>query len=77
VINGGCGRGASVAEIADGLIRHWGSDTTVHYSGVARPGDPASLLADDTRLRRMTFDWRIPLDRGLADYVAWFKGQAS
>ncbi|MFB9265898.1 NAD-dependent epimerase/dehydratase family protein [Bradyrhizobium erythrophlei] len=75
-INGGSGQGASVAEIADGLIKHWGSSTVVRYSGVARPGDPVSLLADDASLRRMSFDWRIPLDRGLADYVAWYKGQA-
>lgn len=75
VINGGSGRGASVAAIADGLIEQWGSETVVRYSGVARPGDPVSLLADDRRVRDMNFDWRIPLELGLADYVEWFKGQ--
>jgi UDP-glucose 4-epimerase len=24
----------------------------------------------------MNFDWRIPLERGLADYVEWFRSQA-
>lgn len=76
VINGGSGRGTSVAEIADGLIRNWGSNTVVRYSGAARPGDPISLLADDGRLRELNFDWRLPLERGLADYVEWFRGQA-
>jgi UDP-glucose 4-epimerase len=76
LINGGSGRGASVAEIANGLIRNWGSNTLVRYSGVARPGDPASLLADDRLLRDMNFDWRLPLERGLADYVEWFRGLA-
>jgi len=76
IINGGSGRGTSVADIATGLIQQWGTDTVVRYSGVSRPGDPVSLLADDANLRRVGFDWRIPLDRGLADYVAWFKGQA-
>jgi len=76
VINGGSGRGASVAEIAAGLIGQWGGNVDVRYSGVGRPGDPVSLLADDANLRRTGFDWRLPLDRGLADYVAWFKGQA-
>jgi UDP-glucose 4-epimerase len=75
VVNGGSGQGASVAAIAEGLIRHFGTDTVVRYSGLARPGDPVSLLADDRRLRETKFDWRIPLDRGLADYVNWFKGQ--
>lgn len=77
VINGGSGRGTSVADIAAGLIRQWGGTTAVRHSGVSRPGDPVSLLADDAVLRRIGFEWRIPLDRGLADYVAWFKGQAS
>lgn len=75
VINGGSGRGTSVADIVNGLIRNWGRNTVVRYSGVARPGDPVSLLADDRRLRDMNFDWRLPLERGLADYVEWFRGQ--
>ncbi|QOZ27260.1 NAD(P)-dependent oxidoreductase [Bradyrhizobium sp. CCBAU 51753] len=77
VINGGSGRGTSVADIAAGLVRQWGGSTLVRYSGIARPGDPVSLLADDASLRRIGFDWRIPLDRGLADYVAWFRQQAA
>ncbi|MCK1452489.1 SDR family oxidoreductase [Bradyrhizobium sp. 35] len=76
VINGGSGRRTCVADIADGLIRNWGSNTVVRYSGVARPGDPMSLLAEDGRLREMKFDWRFPLERGLADYVEWFRSQA-
>ncbi|TWB96927.1 UDP-glucose 4-epimerase [Bradyrhizobium macuxiense] len=77
VINGGSGRGTSVADIAAGLIGRWDGKTVVRHSGVSRPGDPMSLLADDAMLRQIGFDWRIPLDQGLADYVTWFKGQAS
>ena len=77
VINGGSGRGTRVADIAVHLIKQWGGNTLVRHSGVSRPGDPVSLLADDAMLRGIGFDWRIPLDQGLADYVAWFKGQAS
>jgi UDP-glucose 4-epimerase len=77
VVNGGSGRGTSVADIAAGLVRQWGGNTPVRYSGVGRAGDPVSLLADDAGLRRIGFDWRISLDRGLADYVAWFKQQAA
>jgi UDP-glucose 4-epimerase len=75
VINGGCGRGTSVADIASMLVKNWGGDIAVRYSGVVRAGDPFSLLADDAGLRRLPFDWRIPIDRGLADYVNWFKDQ--
>lgn len=75
VINGGSGHGTSVAAIAGMLVRNWGSPITVRYSGVVRAGDPFSLLADDAGLRRLPFNWRIPIDRGLADYVNWFKDQ--
>ncbi|QOZ70637.1 NAD-dependent epimerase/dehydratase family protein [Bradyrhizobium arachidis] len=77
VINGGSGRGTSVADVATALVRRWGSSTVVRHSGVSRPGDPISLLADDAMLRQIGFDWRISLDQGLADYVAWFKGRHS
>jgi UDP-glucose 4-epimerase len=74
IINGGSGRGTLVAEIASMLVKMWGSDVTVQYSGVTRAGDPLSLLANDAGLRDLQFDWRIPIDQGLADYVKWFKG---
>ena len=53
VINGGSGRGTSVAEIASMLVKNWGGDITVRYSGIVRAGDPFSLLADDAGLRRL------------------------
>jgi UDP-glucose 4-epimerase len=75
IINGGSGRGTSVAEIAGMLVKHWGDEIAVHYSGAVRAGDPSSLLADPARLRQIPFDWEIPIDQGLADYVRWFKDQ--
>jgi UDP-glucose 4-epimerase len=75
VINGGSGRGTRVADIASMLVENWGCEIAVRYSGVVRAGDPFSLLADDAGLHRLPFDWRIAVDRGLADYVNWFKDQ--
>ena len=75
IINGGSGRGASVGEIAGMLVENWGGKVSVRYSGRVRAGDPFSLLADDARLRRLPFDWQIPIARGLGDYVKWFKDQ--
>jgi UDP-glucose 4-epimerase len=48
----------------------------VQFSGLARSGDPFSLVADDARLRALSFACEIPLARGIADYVRWFKDQA-
>jgi UDP-glucose 4-epimerase len=76
VTNGGSGLGTTVADVAKMLVRNWGGDIAVRFSGVVRPGDPFSLLADDAKLRRLPFDCQIPLERGLAEYVLWFKEQA-
>jgi UDP-glucose 4-epimerase len=76
VVNGGSGSATRVADIADMLIANFGHKTAVSYSGIARPGDPHSLVADDGTLRGLGFEWRIPVERGIADYVTWFKGQA-
>ena len=76
IVNGGSGLGATVADVAGMLVENWGGDIAVCFSGIVRPGDPFSLLADDRKLRRLPFDCQIPLDRGLAEYVPWFKEQA-
>ncbi|KRQ98348.1 NAD-dependent epimerase/dehydratase family protein [Bradyrhizobium valentinum] len=73
VINGGCGAGTTVAEIADILTKSWGGQASVRFSGVVRPGDPFSLVADGGKVRALPFTWEIPLPRGIADYVHWFK----
>jgi UDP-glucose 4-epimerase len=73
VINGGSGCGTSVADIASMLVKNWGSQTGLTYSGVSRAGDPASLVADDACLRQSPFDWRISVEQGLSNYVKWFK----
>jgi UDP-glucose 4-epimerase len=75
VINGGSGCGTSVADIAGLVVKNWGENISVHYSGDVRAGDPFSLLADDSRLRGLPFDWQIPVTRGVGDYVKWFMDQ--
>jgi UDP-glucose 4-epimerase len=77
VINGGSGLGVTVAHIAGRLVHNWGDDIALRFSGVVRPGDPFSLLADASKLRHLPFDWQISVDQGLAEYVSWFKEQAS
>lgn len=76
VINAGSGLGKTVAEVAAVITENWGGGISVNYSGVVRAGDPPSLLADDAAVRALRFDWKIPVEQGLADYVSWFKGQA-
>jgi UDP-glucose 4-epimerase len=73
IINGGSGLGTSVADVAGMLVKRWGGDIAVRFSGVVRAGDPFSLIADDAQLRGISFGWKIPADQGVAEYVPWFK----
>jgi UDP-glucose 4-epimerase len=73
VINGGSSAGTTVAEVADILIKNWGELASVRFSGVVRPGDPFSLVADGGKVRALPFEWEVPVSQGIADYVHWFK----
>lgn len=75
VLNGGAGRGTTVAEISSLLMRAWGEDIAIAFSGVVRPGDPFSLVADDSALRATGFDWTVSPATGIADYVGWFRAE--
>jgi UDP-glucose 4-epimerase len=73
VFNGGSGLGTTVADIAAMLTKSWIGDMSIHFSGITRSGDPFSLLADVTKLRRLPFECHVPLVQGLHEYVTWFK----
>ncbi|WP_439369424.1 NAD-dependent epimerase/dehydratase family protein [Bradyrhizobium sp. DASA03120] len=76
LVNGGGGMAITVAEIASIVASSWGDEAGVRFSGIARPGDPFSLVANGEKLRAMSFTWQIPVSQGIADYVRWFKDDA-
>ena len=75
--NVGTGSGTSVAEVAEQILANWyGTDGTrpdLSFSGVSRPGDPASLVAG-VGSNGPAFTWRRDLRRALGDYVRWYRG---
>lgn len=75
VLDGGSGIATTVAEIATQVVRAWGSETPIEFTGVGRAGDPFSLVADDSRLRELGFLWEIPVMHGIDRYVRWFRGE--
>lgn len=75
ITNGGSGLGTSVADIAGLVVKNWGRDIPLQFSGVVRPGDPFSLVSAVSRGAASRFIWQIPVAQGIADYVAWFKAQ--
>ena len=79
ILNVGTGIGTSVRQIAVSMLVAWGESLDVRdviFDGNAREGDPFSLQADARELRRLGFEWRIPLSQGLDDYVRWFKSRS-
>ncbi len=76
-INVGTGRGVDVAAIAGLVVAARGGSVPVRFTGQARAGDPASLIADASRLNALGFEWKIPPETGVAAYVAWHRAQAA
>lgn len=72
VINVGTGRATSVREIAAQVLECWPTQVEVEFNGRSRPGDPFSLVADVSALRTMGFEWSIPVERGIRDYIQWY-----
>jgi len=79
VVNLASGVATPVREMADlvasrfadsGVPRH-----KVAFSGQSRPGDPFSLVADISKMRTWGMDTRIPVARGVAEYVEWYRSQ--
>jgi UDP-glucose 4-epimerase len=71
--NGGSGIATSVARVASLLIEAWGNNASLSFTGIKRPGDPSSLVADGEAVRSIGFEWQIGPEQGFADYVTWFK----
>jgi UDP-glucose 4-epimerase len=72
--NCGYGRGASVFEVIESVRRACGHDFPVEIAG-RRAGDPAALVADVNRIRKL-LDWRPQfqdLDTIVAHAFAWEK----
>jgi len=79
VLNLATGVATPVREIASTVALHWGgveAAAKVSFSGRSRPGDPFSLVANIDRMRAQGIECAIPVTRGIAEYVAWYRAQA-
>ena len=77
LVNGGRGMGLSVRSIAELVRSAWGDAPRVTFDGPRRPGDPFSLVAGTRRLDELGFRWAVSPERGIADYVQWFRNRRS
>jgi UDP-glucose 4-epimerase len=74
VFNGGAGVGVRVRDVVGPICRAFGVEPT--FSGESRAGDPPRYVADITRARSLGWAPKVELERGIADYVAWFRAHA-
>jgi UDP-glucose 4-epimerase len=73
VLNGGTGVPTTVREIAQQVADAWGSRAAIEFTGLARPGDPFSLVADCRRIRELGFESSQTPQNGIPAYVRWFR----
>jgi UDP-glucose 4-epimerase len=76
IVNVGTGRATSVREVASMVTDAWPTTASTIFSGKSRSGDPFSLVADGSRLRVLGFEWAVPVETGIRDYVEWYLRQA-
>ncbi|MEA3029345.1 MAG: UDP-glucose 4-epimerase [Sphingomonadales bacterium] len=77
LVNGGRGTGLAVRSIVELVRAAWSDAPRVSFSGSRRPGDPFSLVAATRRLDQWGFRPAVAPERGIADYVAWFRNRRS
>lgn len=73
VVNGGTGLGTSVRNVATLIAGAWGHAAGFFFSGISRPGDPHTMIADTSRAAALGFSSSVGLAAGIAEYVEWAK----
>lgn len=73
ILNGGTGIATSVTEIASLVVKAWGCNAQINFSGQGRPGDPYRLVSNNRRLDSLGFQMDIDVTHGIENYVNWFK----
>lgn len=76
VVNGGTGVATSIRDVAGMVCAAWGERAGVEFSGLARAGDPPSLVADCAVASRLGFTPVVNLVEGIQDVVGWMKSRA-
>lgn len=75
-VNLASGVATSVREIVTEVVRAWGSlrlGTAVAFNGLARPGDPRSLIANVERMQSWGLTARTDVTQGIDEYVNWYR----
>lgn len=72
-VNVGSGRPTSVRQLAETIARMLGSPISPEVPGLFRPGEMRALVPDLDLVRRVGFEAEVPLELGIASYIAWVR----
>ena len=77
IVNGGSGQASTVAQVLQSLAEMFPKAAPLHFTGIARKGDPIGYEADTSRACAWNWRARVELPRGIAEYAAWYLRQAA
>lgn len=75
IINAAAGAPLKIRAVVETIIASLGGGAGVSFSGVTRPGDPFSLIADISDLEALGFAPTWSFRRGVADVTEWIRKQ--
>jgi dTDP-L-rhamnose 4-epimerase len=74
-VNVGSGRATSVRDLASIIAEQLGVNVAPIARGEFRPGEIRSLISDISRIRKIGYEPMVPLEEGIARYIAWIRTQ--
>lgn len=75
IINGGSGRRTEVKSILEMLADNYGKKIKIVFNGKVKTGDPKYYLADVSKARRLDWTPKINIEKGLKEYVDYYKAK--
>jgi len=76
-VNVGSGRATSIRDLAGIIAKQLGVAIEPIARGEFRPGEIRSLISDISRIRTIGYEPRVPLEEGIARYIAWIRTQGA
>jgi UDP-glucose 4-epimerase len=67
------GNESSIRDIASRVLACFRDGHQLQFEGKKNEGNPDNWVADISKLKKRGFSCNISLDKGISDYVAWFK----
>ena len=72
ILNGGSGRATTVRKVSELILKKWDRDIPINFSGLARIGDPYSLVSVPCSISGLRFPFEVQIEKGISSYVQWF-----